>query len=54
MTLSLEKTFSVKKILYVDMDNVLVDFGSGIIMVPERIQIEYEGKIDRFLVFFRT
>ena len=36
----------MKKILYVDMDNVLVDFASGIEMVPEKIQIEYQGRLD--------
>tara|TARA_B100001250_G_C19788274_1_gene785202 strand:+ start:166 stop:582 length:417 start_codon:yes stop_codon:yes gene_type:complete len=28
------------------MDNVLVDFSSGIERIPERLQIEYQGKID--------
>tara|TARA_B100000579_G_C22777116_1_gene827223 strand:+ start:982 stop:1422 length:441 start_codon:yes stop_codon:yes gene_type:complete len=36
----------MKKILYVDMDNVLVDFASGIAQVPVGIQIEYQGRID--------
>ena len=36
----------MKKTLYVDMDNVLVDFASGIAKTPERIQIEYQGRID--------
>ena len=36
----------MKKILYVDMDNVLVDFGSGIEKIPEHIQVEYEGRMD--------
>ncbi len=36
----------MKKILYVDMDNVLVDFASGIKNVPEKIQIEYQGRLD--------
>ena len=34
------------KILYVDMDNVLVDFASGIENVPEKLQIEYQGRLD--------
>tara|TARA_B100000945_G_C20306924_1_gene560816 strand:- start:376 stop:816 length:441 start_codon:yes stop_codon:yes gene_type:complete len=36
----------MKKILYVDMDNVLVDFASGIEKIPEKIQIEYKGRLD--------
>ncbi len=36
----------MKKILYVDMDNVLVDFASGIAKIPKRLQIEYKGRID--------
>jgi len=34
------------KILYVDMDNVLVDFASGIQKVPEKIKIEFHGRLD--------
>ena len=34
------------KILYVDMDNVLVDFASGLQKVPENIQVEYQGRLD--------
>ncbi len=36
----------MKKTLYVDMDNVLVDFGSGIARVPAEIQARYEGRMD--------
>ena len=36
----------MRKILYIDMDNVLVDFSSGIDSLPEQLQIEYEGRID--------
>ena len=36
----------MKKILYVDMDNVLVDFASGLHKVPENIQVEYQGRLD--------
>ena len=36
----------MKKILYVDMDNVLVDFASGIEMIPEHVQVKYQGRID--------
>jgi len=35
-----------KKILYVDMDGVLVDFQSGIDLLPKNIQIEYLGRED--------
>jgi len=35
-----------KKILYFDMDNVLVDFASGIACLSEETQKEYEGRLD--------
>ena len=35
-----------KKILYIDMDGVLVDFQSGIDLLPKNIQIEYLGRED--------
>ena len=34
------------QILYVDMDNVLVDFPSGIARVPAAIQAEYDDRLD--------
>lgn len=34
------------KILYVDMDNVLVDFESGIARTPQATIAEYEGRLD--------
>jgi len=34
------------KTLYVDMDNVLVDFPSGIVKVPNDLQIQYEDRLD--------
>lgn len=34
------------KILYIDMDNVLVDFPSGIARTPEYVQDQYEGRLD--------
>jgi len=37
---------AIKKILYVDMDNVLVDFQSGINQLGEAVQQEYEGRLD--------
>jgi 5'-nucleotidase len=35
-----------KKILYIDMDNVLVDFESGIKRLDTRIIRDYEGRLD--------
>ncbi len=35
-----------KKIVYVDMDNVLVDFQSGIDAMQDVIISEYDGRID--------
>ena len=34
------------KILYVDMDNVLVDFAAAFPKVPDVILQEYEGRLD--------
>jgi 5'-nucleotidase len=34
------------KILYIDMDNVLVDFKSGIEKTSKEEQAEYEGRLD--------
>lgn len=34
------------QILYVDMDNVLVDFPSGITQVSPELQAKYEGRLD--------
>ena len=36
----------MKKILYIDMDNVLVDFKSGIDLLDEEVKLEYENKLD--------
>lgn len=36
----------MRKILYVDMDNVLVDFQSGISRLPGQVILEYEGRLD--------
>lgn len=36
-----------KPIVYVDMDNVLVDFPSGIAHLDKSIQKEYEGRLDK-------
>ncbi len=35
-----------KKIVYVDMDNVLVDFPSGIRRLPKHLRDQYEGNLD--------
>lgn len=36
----------MKKVLYIDMDNVLVDFPSGIAQLKESVQKEFEGRLD--------
>jgi hypothetical protein len=36
----------VQKILYIDMDGVLVDFTSGLVRVPSDVQRAYEGRED--------
>ena len=36
----------MKKIIYIDMDNVLVDFKSGIAKLSKDVQDEYEGHLD--------
>lgn len=36
----------MKKIVYVDMDNVLVDFQSGIEKLSDEIKTAYEGRLD--------
>jgi 5'-nucleotidase len=36
-----------RKILYLDMDGVLVDFESGLARVPEKIRLEYGDRRDR-------
>jgi 5'(3')-deoxyribonucleotidase len=36
----------VKKILYIDMDNVLVEFKSGIKRCDKKTQIEFEVRLD--------
>lgn len=35
-----------KKILYIDMDNTLVDFKSGIDQLTSALQIQFEGNLD--------
>ena len=35
-----------KKILYIDMDNVVVDFESGIAQLTDRERLEYSGRLD--------
>ncbi|MDZ4257798.1 MAG: hypothetical protein U0974_11255 [Gemmatimonadales bacterium] len=35
-----------RKILYVDMDNVLVDFPSGIAQLPGDVREQYDGRLD--------
>ena len=36
----------MKKIIYIDMDNVLVDFKTGIDQLDNDTLIEYEGRLD--------
>ena len=36
----------MKQIVYVDMDNVLVDFPSAIPRIPEETATEYDGRLD--------
>lgn len=36
----------MKKILYIDMDNVLVDFKSGIELISKEQKLAFEGKLD--------
>ena len=35
-----------KKRLYFDMDNVLVDFASGLAKIDEQTKLDYEGRLD--------
>lgn len=44
----------MKKILYVDMDNVLVDFPTGIARLSEEILSEYEDRFDEVPGIFST
>jgi hypothetical protein len=37
---------TARKIVYFDMDNVLVDFKSGIAQLSAEVQAEYEGRLD--------
>ncbi|WP_103070444.1 5' nucleotidase, NT5C type [Aquimarina sediminis] len=41
-----------KKIVYVDMDNVLVDFESGIKLCEEHIKAQYIGRLDEVPCIF--
>ena len=34
----------MKKIVYIDMDNVMVDFTTGITRLDEKTKQEYEGR----------
>ena len=36
----------MKKILYIDMDNVLVDFSSGVARISEQLKIKYKERLD--------
>jgi beta-phosphoglucomutase-like phosphatase (HAD superfamily) len=39
------------KTLYIDMDNVLVDFPSGIAKLSTEIQKQYDGDLDECLAY---
>ena len=41
-----DKCIERKKRVFVDMDNVLVDFESGLAQVSEEVKQEYEGRLD--------
>lgn len=43
-----------KKVLYVDMDGVLVDFNSGQLLLDEKTKKEYAGRLDEVPHFFST
>lgn len=36
----------MKKIVYIDRDNVLVDFKSGINRIDENLKRKYDGRLD--------
>lgn len=38
--------YDVKPILYIDMDNVLVNFESGIARLDDATKVEYQGRLD--------
>jgi len=44
---------NMKKIVYLDMDNVLVDFASGINRLKKSTRDEYEGRLDEVPGIFR-
>lgn len=44
--LAIEKNEVIRKILYLDMDNVLVDFASAIPRLTRREREQYEGHLD--------
>ena len=44
----------MKKILYIDMDNVLVDFPSGIAQIKHELIQKYEGRLDEVPGIFIT
>ena len=41
-----DKGITRKKRVFVDMDNVLVDFESGLVLVSDSVKKEYEGRLD--------
>lgn len=47
-----DKGIERKKRVFVDMDNVLVDFESGLAQVSEEVKQEYEGRLDEIAGLF--
>ena len=43
----------MKKIVYIDMDNVLVNFRTGIDKLSDEIKMKYEGNLDDVPGIFR-
>ncbi len=41
-----KRAISPQKVLYVDMDNVLVDFASGIARISAKTRKQFEGRLD--------
>jgi len=37
---------TAKKILYIDLDNTIVDFGTGIAAIGDDLRVEYDGHLD--------
>jgi hypothetical protein len=51
--MTMKTTHTMKKVLYVDMDNVLVDFPHGIECLSDEDRAKYEGEYDECPNIFR-